>query len=96
MEDRLDKLKNEKLKHDFLNSIVIISNLAKYAKSFSERVARLSFDDGSAITARQLELFQKSMEAIRSEAAKIEITFYKALGEEVFSSVDKDADNDTT
>ena len=84
MESQLDKSNNEKLKHDFLNSIVIISNLAKSAKRFSEKVAKLPFDEEGVITICQIELFQKSMEAIRNEAAKIEIIFNKVISEKVF------------
>ena len=80
----MDKSDNDKLKHDFLNSIVIISNLAKSAKSFSERVAKLPFNEEGVITVSQIELFQKSMEAIRNEAAKIEIIVNKVISEKFF------------
>ena len=71
----------DKLKHDFLNSIVIINSLTKSASNFVEITSLGALDHCDAISPKQIELFKRSMEAIRQETAKIELSFNKILNE---------------
>ena len=68
-----------KLKHDLLNSIVIINNMTKSATNFfnlrAEAVA------GEEDDQKQKEKFSYCMHAIREQTAKIEEYFEKLLKE---------------
>lgn len=63
-----------KLKHDFLNSIVIINSLTKSASSFVNKISK-SVVDKDIASKNQIELFLKSMTAIREQTSNIEKCF---------------------
>lgn len=71
----MPKKDNDKLKHDFLNSMVIINSLAKSSSSFIEKIA----NKNATISDRQIELFKQSMKLIQDEIFKVEIFFNTAL-----------------
>ena len=69
----------DKLKHDFLNSIVIINGMTKSASSFINTISQsMNVDD---INQKQMEKFLYSMKTIREQAAKIENYFLSLLNE---------------
>lgn len=63
-----------KLKHDFLNSIVIINSMTKSASSFVNKISK-SVVDKDIASKNQIELFLKSMTAIREQTSNIEKYF---------------------
>lgn len=69
----------DKLKHDFLNSIVIINSMTKSASSFLNKLATI--DDRNDINQKQMERFLYSMSIIREQTAKIETYFQKLIDE---------------
>lgn len=69
----------KKLKHDFLNSIVIINSMAKSASNFVNRVSNCT--DKTAINQNQMERFLYSMDSIREQTAKLENYFKILLNE---------------
>lgn len=75
----MNKPDKNKLKHDFLNSIVIINSMAKSASNFVNRVS--SCTDKTAINQNQTERFLYSMDTIREQTAKIENYFKILLSE---------------
>ena len=68
-----------KLKHDFLNSIVIINSMTKSASSFVSKISKCAFDAG-VVSQNQIEIFSSSMNAIREQTSKIE-KFFEVLTE---------------
>ena len=69
----------DKLKHDFLNSIVIINGMTKSASSFINTISQsMNVDD---INQKQMEKFLYSMKTIREQAEKIENYFLSLLNE---------------
>lgn len=69
----------DKLKHDFLNSIVIINGMTKSASSFINTILQsMNVDD---INQKQMEKILYSMKTIREQAAKIENYFLSLLNE---------------
>ena len=62
-----------KLKHDFLNSIVIINSMTKSASNFLNTISK-SIEDNE-VNQKQLEKFLFSMNAIREQTEKIENYF---------------------
>lgn len=69
----------DKLKHDFLNSIIIINSMTKSASSFINKISRCV--DKNDINQKQMEIFLYSMNAIRDQTAKIENYFQNILNE---------------
>lgn len=69
----------DKLKHDFLNSIVIINSMTKSASSFLTKLSKCM--DSNDINQKQMEKFLLSMKIIREQTAKIEIYFQSATNE---------------
>lgn len=67
----------DKLKHDFLNSIVIINSMTKSASSFLKKLSK--YTDNSDISQSQMEKFLYSMNAIREQTVRIESYFQKLL-----------------
>lgn len=63
-----------KLKHDFLNSIVIINSMTKSASSFVNKISKCA-SDNSVVSQKQIEIFLSSMNAIREQTSKIEKHF---------------------
>lgn len=69
----------DKLKHDFLNSIVIINGMTKSASGFINIILQsMNVED---INQKQLDKFLYSMKTIREQAAKIENYFSSLLNE---------------
>ena len=69
----------KKLKHDFLNAIVIINSMTKSAAHFVNTISQCT--DTNAINQTQMEKFLYSMEAIRAQTAKLENYFDTILNE---------------
>jgi hypothetical protein len=67
----------DKLKHDFLNAIVVINSLTKSSSNFVELTSACLLHQANSISAKQIELFQRSMEVIRHETAKMELSLNK-------------------
>ncbi len=68
-----------KIKHDVLNSIVIINSLTKSASSFINKVSNKM--DGNDIEQEKLNKFLYSMTIIRQQTAAIERCFQILLEE---------------
>lgn len=68
-----------KLKHDFINSIVIINSMTKSAENFLNRLTVCV--DESNINQQQMEKFLYSMNTIREQTAKIENYFQSLMNE---------------
>jgi hypothetical protein len=68
-----------KLKHDFLNSIVIISVLAKSASNFINKISDPT--EKTTINPNQMEKFLYSMNTIQEQTKKLEHYFRILLGE---------------
>lgn len=68
-----------KLKHDFLNSIVIINSMAKSASNFVNRISNCA--DKTTINQNQMERFLYSMDTIREQTEKLEHYFKRLLNE---------------
>lgn len=68
-----------KLKHDFINSIVIINSMTKSAENFLNRLTACV--DESNINQQQMEKFLYSMNTIREQTAKIENYFQSLMNE---------------
>lgn len=66
----------EKIKHDFLNAVVIINSLSKSAEVI---VNKITADDKVELSNRQIELFGKAMLGIRCETDKMKELFSKTL-----------------
>ena len=75
----MNTTEKDKLKHDFLNSIVIINSMTKSASSFLNKLS--TSIDGNDINQKQMEKFLYSMNAIREQTAKIENYFQHLLNE---------------
>ncbi|KTC68408.1 Uncharacterised protein [Legionella bozemanae] len=69
----------DKLKHDFLNSIVIINSMTKSASSFINTISQSI--DASDINQKQMEKFLYSMSTIREQTTKIENYFLSLLND---------------
>ncbi|MBA2657827.1 MAG: hypothetical protein H0U70_12735 [Tatlockia sp.] len=69
----------DKLKHDFLNSIVIINSLTKSAANFLHKISPCI--DEKKINQKQMEQFLYSMNSIREQTAKIELYFQTLMNE---------------
>lgn len=67
----------DKLKHDFLNSIVIINSLTKSASGFLNKFSTHVGD--TDIDQRHMERLLNSMNMIRAQTAKIEKYFETLL-----------------
>lgn len=63
----------DKLKHDFLNSIVIINSMTKSAKNFLNKIENII--DKKDINPGQMEKFLYSMDAIQEQTTKLENYF---------------------
>lgn len=74
----MNAAEKNKLKHDFLNSIVIIDCMSKSALSF---LNKLSIDT-SDTNQKQMDKFLYSMKAIREQNAKLKIYFQALLNEQ--------------
>jgi len=68
----MDQIKKNILKHNFTNSVVIISSLAKTASKIANKISLCSFEE-NILTKRQLEIFSQSMTTIQNEIDKIKI-----------------------
>lgn len=66
-----------KLKHDFMNSVVIIKNMSKSASTFIDKIS----SNNVTITDNQLKLFKVSMSSIQQEISKIQNFFKVAIDE---------------
>lgn len=78
----MTNFEKNRLKHDFLNSIVIINSMTKSASSFAEKISKHKLDmDMAIVTQKQLGLFLSSMSIIRNEVSKIEKIFTQVIGE---------------
>lgn len=66
-----------KLKHDFMNSVVIIKNISKSASTFIDKIS----GNNVTITDNQLKLFKVSMSSIQQEISKIQNFFEVAIDE---------------
>ena len=75
----MNTTEKDKLKHDFLNSIVIINSMTKSASSFLNKLSKCV--DGNDINQKQMEKFLYSMNAIREQTAKIENYFQQLMKE---------------
>lgn len=75
----MNSLDKDKLKHDFINSIVIINGMTKSASSFINKISQTldPIDDNQ----NQLEKFLYAMNIIREQTAKIESYFQSLLNE---------------
>lgn len=73
----MNKVEKDKLKHDFLNSIVIINSLTKSAATF---LNKLSSNENN-INQKQMEKFLYSMTTIRAQTTKLE-NYFKSLLDE--------------
>ena len=69
----------DKLKHDFLNSIIIINSLTKSAENCLSKLPANS--NQSTINQQQMDKFLYSMRAIREQTAMIEKYFQGLLNE---------------
>ena len=69
----------DKLKHDFLNSIVIINSMTKSASSFINTISQSI--ETSNTNQKQMEKFLYSMSTIREQTVKIENYFLSLLNE---------------
>ena len=69
--------KKDKLRHDFINSVVIIKSLSKSASTIIDKVS----DKDIMITDNQMKLFKDSMSLIQQELTNIEKYFYTAMSE---------------
>ena len=65
-----------KLKHDFINSVVIIKSMSKSAATFIDKIS----DKNMTVTDNQMKLFKTSMSSIQQEIANIE-KLYQSLSE---------------
>lgn len=75
----ISPVEKDKLKHDFLNSIVIINSMTKSASNFINKL--LTSMDKNDINQKQMEKFLYSMNTIREQTAKIENYFQSLLNE---------------
>lgn len=78
----MNTTEKNKLKHDFLNSIVIINSMTKSASSFLNKLPQVT--DSSNINEKhdkQMEKFSYSMSIIREQTVKIESYFQILLNE---------------
>jgi len=75
----MSTVEKNKLKHDFLNSIVIINSMTKSASSFLNKLSKCV--DGNDIDQKQMDKFLYSMNTIRDQTAKLENYFQKLLNE---------------
>jgi hypothetical protein len=68
---------NEKnsLKHDLLNSIVILNSISRSAAGFISRY----LENKQSITEKQIALFKQAIESIPIETAKIEKLFLSLI-----------------
>lgn len=64
-----------KLKHDFINSIVIINSITKSASSFIDKIS----DKNTPISDRQIELFKQAMKSIQNELCNVDKIFNSLL-----------------
>jgi hypothetical protein len=75
----MSTIERDKLKHDFLNSIVIINSMTKSASNFLNQLPK--HIDGNGIKEEQMKKFLSSMKIIREQTAKIENYFQILLKE---------------
>lgn len=75
----MNAAEKDKLRHDFLNSMVIINGMTKSASSFLNIIAKSI--DGNNVSQKQMEKFLYSMNTIREQTAKIENYFQCLLDE---------------
>ncbi len=73
----MNSTEKDKLKHDFLNSIVIINSMTKSASSFINTISQSK--DTVDINQKQMEKFLSSINTIREQTAKIESYFQSLL-----------------
>jgi GTP cyclohydrolase FolE2 len=69
----------DKLKHDFLNSIVIINCMTKSASNFLNKLSKCM--DEKDINQKQMEKFLYSMNTIREQTARLENYFQSLVNE---------------
>lgn len=73
----MNVINKEKLKHDFLNSIVIINSMSKSASNFLTNFSKnLDENDNNK---KQIKRFLHSMDTIREQTKKIEDYFQNIL-----------------
>lgn len=75
----MTSVSKDKLKHDFLNAIVIINSMTKSASTFINTMP--SSMPGCDINQKQMEKFLYSMNTIREQTTKIEHYFLSLLEE---------------
>ena len=64
-----------KLKHDFINSIIIINSITKSASSFADKIA----DKTTPVSDRQIDLFKQAMKSIQKEICNVDKIFNSLL-----------------
>ncbi|MBA2650849.1 MAG: hypothetical protein H0U73_01060 [Tatlockia sp.] len=74
----MNTAEKDKLKHDFLNSIVIINSMTKSASNFLDKLLPCIDEN---INQKQMEKFLYSMSTIREQTAKIENYFQILMNE---------------
>lgn len=75
----MNNTEKDKLKHDLMNSIVIINSMTRSASTFLNKISE--HKDGIEINKKQMEIFLNSMNIIRAQTEKIEDYFHNIFGE---------------
>ena len=75
LDDLMTKMNKHKLKHDFINSIIIINSITKSASSFVDKIS----DKTTPVTDRQIELFKQAMKSIQNEICNVDKIFNSLL-----------------
>lgn len=73
----MNTAERNKLKHDFINSVVIIKSMSKSAATFIDKIS----DKNMTVTDNQMKLFKASMSSIQQEITNIETLFQAAINE---------------
>lgn len=76
----MNDVEQRKLKHDVMNSIVVIHSMSKSASSFLSKLSNCMAEN--EINPKQMEVFLNSMNIIREQTAKIE-TYFQTLFNEL-------------
>lgn len=75
----MNTTEKNKLRHDFMNAIVVINSMTKSASSFLNKLSTPS--EQKELQKKQMENFLYSMTAIREQTAKLENYFETILSE---------------
>ena len=75
----MNETDKDKLKHDFLNAVVIINSMTKSASNFINTISQSI--ESSDINQKQMEKFLYSMSAIHDQTIKIQDYFLSLLHE---------------